>query len=439
MFRHVRAEEENATNPAKLARCGIDLEKLNNQLTPFNCEARAYGRLKETGNENLAWKCYGYIVLDERTYGSIVQNRIGLPRKEWFSQYIRTDAEVADKPLFPIYALVKEFIERDAREHGAFDIDNIQTMAETVKRLHSIGIAHRDIQDRNYVANRVMDFSTSWTVPNVRLDRELGWDTKDMIDQVDTEDYFMFDNMIEKWNLENPDRTSLYRLTNPERYRPVTRIPTGGEGGQRGSASTASSEASVEEIPRLERLRGGSSVVLPSSYDWRNPASAQNDTGPPAPGPDNAAPPVSVPTGTTVTTGTAVTTNTIVPTDTNVLTSTEQPEHEAAETPPPPPAAGDTPPPTPRPRRSRNARKLEEIKGWMDTIDRTCDRTKELLAAIVAIIDEDGEDGGDSGTPTPRTRPSRPAQPLRSTGTSRAGRSPPVISRGRRTSTSSGT
>lgn len=68
-------------------------------------------------------------------------------------------------------------------------------MAVAMNTLHKIGITHRDIQDRNYVDCRFMDFSTSWTVPNVRLDRQLGLDPEDKIDENDTTDYFMFDDM----------------------------------------------------------------------------------------------------------------------------------------------------------------------------------------------------------------------------------------------------
>lgn len=143
MFRHIRAEEENAASAKKLATFGIDLQLLNDQLTPFNCEARAYGRLKETGSEDIAWRCYGYIALDEATYASAVWGTIGLPRREWFSQYTATDAEVADRPVFPIYALVKEFI-TDASRLGALDISKAHDMAQGINKLHSIGITHRD-------------------------------------------------------------------------------------------------------------------------------------------------------------------------------------------------------------------------------------------------------------------------------------------------------
>lgn len=144
MFRHIRAEEENAASPARLQQFGVDLQLLNDQLTPFNCEARAYGRLHETGgSEDIAWGCDGYVALGEAEYGAVVWDTIRLERKDWFSQYINTDAEVADRPVFPIYALVKEFI-TDAGRLGALDITKAHDMAQAINRLHSIGITHRD-------------------------------------------------------------------------------------------------------------------------------------------------------------------------------------------------------------------------------------------------------------------------------------------------------
>lgn len=49
---------------------------------PFNCECRAFGRLQETGNEDLANKCYGYLLLDEE-HENIVMNQFNHPQIEF--------------------------------------------------------------------------------------------------------------------------------------------------------------------------------------------------------------------------------------------------------------------------------------------------------------------------------------------------------------------
>lgn len=169
MFRHIRAEEENSANPARLERFGIDLQLLNDQLTPFNCEARAYGRLRETGSEGIAWGCDGYVALGEEEYGAVVWDTIRLERKAWFSQYINTDAEVADRPVFPIYALVKEFI-TDAGNLGALDITRAHEMAQNINKLHSIGITHRDSK-RPFPHSPIcciFFFHGSWLTPHLQ-------------------------------------------------------------------------------------------------------------------------------------------------------------------------------------------------------------------------------------------------------------------------------
>lgn len=429
MFRHIRAEEENAVSPARLERFGIDLQLLNDQLTPFNCEARAYGRLKETGNEDIAWGCHGYISLDEATYAPAVWDRIGLPRRGWFAQSIATDAEVADRPVFPIYALVKEFIP-DASRLGALDISKAHDMAQGINTLHSIGITHRDIQDRNYVDSRIMDFSTSWTVPNVRLDRALRWDPKRLIDEADTNDYFMFDDMIQKWNDEHPDMPpSGYRMTQGDKYRPVAKAPRT-PGGKRGSSSSSGSSSSeeMEEIPILERMCDNRYLVLASSYDWvgRKPAVAQPDIiAPPIPGnppppppeiPGPSAPPRWPPLGFFVAEfpikgfplPEAPTSDAPSPTDsagpptpgasgtgpwTTQPTTMPGPSMPGPSTPgpntTPGPGGGMAGDQHPLRRRSREARKIEAIREAAGSLCSACDSLKAAAQNIINIIDAD--------------------------------------------------
>lgn len=415
MFRHIRAEEENAASPARLERFGVDLQLLNNQLTPFNCEARAYGRLIETGNVHIAWECYGYIALDEATYSSVVWDRIGLPRKEWFFQ-TSTDAEVADRPVFPIYALVKEFIP-DASRLGAIDISKAHDMAQHINKLHSIGITHRDIQDRNFVDSRIMDFSTSWTVPNIRLDRQLKWDPKDMIDQADTNDYFMFDDMIEMWNNEHPDSApSNYRMTSGDKYRPRQGVKPGAatrpekrnssSSTSSGSSSNASSD-DMEEIPILERIRDNRYLVLASSYDWvaGKPAVAQPEViAPPTPGPggnsdsgDGVQGPSETPGSPRPYTPWSSPLGFSVP-DYAIagfnLPGVPIPGSPTTRPPTPGPREGDSAANDQPQRRSREARKLEAVREAAGRISAACDDLKAMARDIIDIIDDDHYEGG---------------------------------------------
>jgi hypothetical protein len=127
-------------------------------------------------------------------------------------------------------------------------------MAECINALHRVGITHRDIHEGNFVDSRIMDFSTSWTVPNIRLDRNLGWDAEKSINEADMNDYFMFDNMIEQHGGD-------YRMTVDKKYYTVPKsIP-------KQSASESSDEE--VEIPILERMKNNAWQVLASTYGWK--------------------------------------------------------------------------------------------------------------------------------------------------------------------------
>lgn len=51
-----------------------------NYMDPFNCEYRAFGRLQEADREELALKCFGYLLLDEE-HGACYDETIQSPRK----------------------------------------------------------------------------------------------------------------------------------------------------------------------------------------------------------------------------------------------------------------------------------------------------------------------------------------------------------------------
>lgn len=300
-----------------------------------------------------------------------------------------------------------------------------------------INIDIKSVQSRNYVDSRIMDFSTAWTVPNIRLDRALKWDLKHQIDEADTNDYFMFDDMIEKWNLEHKDMPqSDYRMTQGDKYRPVTNKATGGGAGgkaapgRRASASSSGSSVELEEIPLLERMRDNRYLVLASSYDWvgRKPAVAQPDVLAPrrplAPRPSWAPLGFSVPEFPIA--GFPLPGSPMPEPDTDTDTDADDtrpptpwspgPATGPSTTVPtvPGPSTSGAPPPTPGPTtgprdspagpgsrppgRSREARKLEAIREAAGGISSACDTLKAMAENIVHIIDDDdNDDDDDSG------------------------------------------
>lgn len=292
------------------------------------------------------------------------------------------------------------------------------------------------VQDRNYVDSRIMDFSTSWTVPNIRLDRALGWDPKRLIDEADTNDYFMFDDMIEKWNNEHPDEPpSSYRMTQGDKYRPVAKAPRT-RGSKRNSSSSSSGSSSsseeMEEVPALERMRDNRYLVLASSYDWvgRKPAVAQPDvlaplstpginggdqgaTGPSGQPGGPSAPPRWPPLAFYVPefpiTGFPLP-GFPLPGSPSSSDSTGYPTPGPSTTEPTMPGPStlglnNTPGPptsTPGPRNgtaggpSREARKLEAIRQAAGGLSSACDALKAMAQNIIDIIDDDSANpGGD--------------------------------------------
>lgn len=280
-----------------------------------------------------------------------------------------------------------------------------------------------------------MDFSTSWTVPNIRLDRELKWDPKPLIDEADTGDYFMFDNMIEKWNREHPDLPrSSYRMTQGEKYRAKAKAGArGGRASRRESSSSSGSSEELEEIPILERMRDNRYLVLASSYDWRGkrpavarpdiltaPSSPVRDGGggdqgpeePPARTGSSTTPPrwpplafyvpdfpilgVSLP-GMPTTPDSSSTVSPTTPVPDRAGPSTERNVHFT-----PGVGLGISPPASKGPRGTveaskLEASKLEAIREAASGISSTCDTLKGMAESIIGIIDGDHSSSGPGG------------------------------------------
>ena len=73
-------------------------------MHPFNCESRAYARLKEVGKENVAVPCYGYIVLSEEQREDLRQKDLGHDWEMDWGFYGKYKER-------PFRALVKQFLE----------------------------------------------------------------------------------------------------------------------------------------------------------------------------------------------------------------------------------------------------------------------------------------------------------------------------------------
>ncbi|KAH8756245.1 kinetochore Sim4 complex subunit FTA2-domain-containing protein [Diaporthe sp. PMI_573] len=164
-------------------------------LDPFNCECRAYGRLKQEDREDLAVRVYGYITLTREQEKAVTE----ASGEEW------VDWEKHPKPLDcdgifqrwethrhqRLRAIVKEYIP-SPEPWTASQIPQMYTDLET---LHALGILVRDIHPGNYLGGKLVDFSRAWTMYHICLDRS----TPGGLHRARLEEPSKFEEMIDMW------------------------------------------------------------------------------------------------------------------------------------------------------------------------------------------------------------------------------------------------
>ncbi|KAG8165983.1 hypothetical protein KVR01_004535 [Diaporthe batatas] len=140
-------------------------------LDPFHNECRVYGRLKQENHEDIAVRAHGYVLLT--------------PEQEKFvteacgPEYIdpKTAEELDGQALWfrresnrhdRLRAILKDFVPEETPD---FDKSQISQMYEDMETLHSLGILIRDINPKNYLGGKLIDFSRSWTMYHPCLDR----------------------------------------------------------------------------------------------------------------------------------------------------------------------------------------------------------------------------------------------------------------------------
>ncbi|KAM7205837.1 Kinetochore Sim4 complex subunit FTA2 domain containing protein [Rhypophila sp. PSN 637] len=163
----------------------------------FNCECRAYGRLEETGHENMVVRCYGYVLL---THG---QEKTFRSRTSTCPDVLRRVPYLAGVPL---RGIVKEWVP-EGTEY--FTAAMAPRMRRDLKTLNRIGIANRDIKENNYLGGKLVDFGSAWTVPHYQVDKWKKWieeggkRAEHAIEELEMErgiDQDSFDHMMEEWN-----------------------------------------------------------------------------------------------------------------------------------------------------------------------------------------------------------------------------------------------
>lgn len=186
-----------------------------NYAEPFSCECRAFGRLQEAGHEELAIKCFGYVLLDEAHEQTIMTQfsdlRIEFTGNCEYSgdEYLRSRFLSKDGRVPPIRGIVKELGLKDADE--TLQAPLARKILRDIKKLQQLGIMRVDIATRQVMDGKIIDFSMAVTTPHFLTNPELNPHlTPEMVSAVELEafksclhDYVDFHIMISDWNLEN--------------------------------------------------------------------------------------------------------------------------------------------------------------------------------------------------------------------------------------------
>jgi hypothetical protein len=155
--------------------------------TAFNCECRAYGRLKEAKREDLAVRAHGYLHLSEHQEQQM--NSLYCSDDIWYR------SEWQEGQL--VHAIVKDLVEGVPHWKPA----DVPRMYTDLMAFHELGILIRDIHDANYMNSLVVDLSRAWTVPDLVLE-EYPWHL--YIDERSKDAYELW-IMVRDWNKEHEE------------------------------------------------------------------------------------------------------------------------------------------------------------------------------------------------------------------------------------------
>ncbi|SPO01423.1 uncharacterized protein DNG_04098 [Cephalotrichum gorgonifer] len=143
----------------------------------FNCECRAFGRLKEIGREDIAVGCYGYVSLPLTK--DILQNVEKVAHPDWGSEPLDL-REISgprggpDDGSHCVLGILKDWVPFDEprsdheraleelRQHSMFP-----RMLRNGKALHRSGIVICDIHHAQWVNGILVDLSCAMTIPHV--------------------------------------------------------------------------------------------------------------------------------------------------------------------------------------------------------------------------------------------------------------------------------
>ncbi|KAK4465821.1 hypothetical protein QBC42DRAFT_333016, partial [Cladorrhinum samala] len=141
-------------------------------LSPFGCECRAYGRLKEHGREDLAHKAHGYLLIPYQQQLELLRAYSAAAGYEFAPSHLDQLWGRPEKDrLLPVKAIVKELVPAESATCGIGPRASQARKAwEDLEALHRLGIFVLDIQYWNYLDGKLIDFSRALTSYHPCLD-----------------------------------------------------------------------------------------------------------------------------------------------------------------------------------------------------------------------------------------------------------------------------
>ncbi|KAK4147595.1 kinetochore Sim4 complex subunit FTA2-domain-containing protein [Dichotomopilus funicola] len=137
---------------------------------PFNCECRAYGRLKQEKREDLAVRALGYLLFNPQQEIDLAQKVEGRSTPPPSANATTMDGDFwgwqEQHRGLPVRAIVKDLVASkapDPAQDAGLWLD--------LQALHSLGIFVKDTHGGNYLNGKLVDFSRSWTMYHPALDQ----------------------------------------------------------------------------------------------------------------------------------------------------------------------------------------------------------------------------------------------------------------------------
>lgn len=196
------------------------ISALYNYMEPFNAECRAFGRLQEAGCEELAVRCFGYVLLDE-DHERAMMTQFNFDKWSFNgdideSGYID---EVEQRLLYPgkngrpppFRCIVKAYGRSIDEDEGDVLRQGLaRQLLRSVIKLQKLGIIEIDVAIRQVIDGKLGDFSAAITLPHFITNPELNPHLNPaMIHAIKKQtfvhcmnDYIAFDSMIRSWNFE---------------------------------------------------------------------------------------------------------------------------------------------------------------------------------------------------------------------------------------------